>query len=74
MTPHMKCSPSSPFAITTMMIPQSDNKIPKKFRIFSFSLKKMIPAPTEKIGIVAMTIALNVGEPVSFNPNVSQMK
>ena len=33
-----------------------------------------MPAPTENIGIVAIIIALMVGEPVSFSPYVSQMK
>ena len=39
-----------------------------------FSLKNIMPAPTEKIGMVAMTMALMVGEPVALSPYVSQMK
>ena len=70
----MKCSPSDPFAIATMTIPTSENRIPMIFMKLTFSLKKMMPAPIEKIGIVAITIALNVGEPVSFSPKVSHMK
>ena len=70
----MKCSPKSPFAIATSTIPISDKLIPTTFRMLIFSLKKAMPAPIEKIGIVAMTIALMVGEPVSFRPNVSHMK
>ena len=74
MTPHMKFSPNSPLAMATMSIPASERMIPNMFTAFIFSLKKISPAPIENIGIVAITRALNVGEPVSFIPYVSQMK
>ena len=72
--PHMKFSPMSPFDMATMTIPISDMKMPLILIALIFSLKNIMPAPTEKIGMVAMTMALMVGEPVALSPYVSQMK
>ena len=67
-TPHMKFSPSSPFDIATITIPTRDSIMPVMFIRLIFSLKKKMPAPMENIGIVAIIIALRVGEPVSLSP------
>ena len=72
--PQMKCSPAAPFDTATRSIPPSDTMIPRMFSGVIFSLKKRMPAPVEKIGIVAITTALIVGEPVSLMPKVSHIK
>ena len=56
------------FAMATITIPISENTIPMTFTTLTFSLKNSMPAPMENIGMVAMTMALIVGEPVSLRP------
>ena len=70
----MKCCPNSPFDMTTSMIPARERNIPAMFTALIFSLKKIRPAPIENIGIVAITSALKVGEPVSLTPYDSHRK
>ena len=55
-------------AMATITIPTRENIIPTMLIKLIFSRKNIIPAPIENIGIVAMIMALMVGEPVTLSP------